>query len=408
MQLVDAGKVDLNAPVQTYLPWFRVAYTQASREMKVRHLLNHTSGLSTYAGRTHLTSDDTSAQAIARRVRDLSGARLVAPVGETFRYSNANYCVLGAIIESVSGQNYEDYVQEHILDPLDMTHSYTSERAAKQHDLATGYRYWFGHPRATYDSPRSRGDLPAMSMISCARDMGHYLSAHLNGGLWHGTRILSDDGLAQLFVPEGNSPSYAMGWNVRQIDGVHTLSHIGTTQSTQVGIALFPEHNRGYVLLINAQNQLSGPDVRSLVDMTEIQLLGIMALPVAKSPSLHPYLALLCLLLVGQLVGLTLDFRQVGRWRDSLQYQRRQRQSSILARGVVSVTLDVCVAVGTFWIIPAWFEVPLSGLVLYAPDAGWLLLLNGSLAVAGAVASIGIAAFQLRNHFDQASSDTAI
>lgn len=405
MQLVEAGKIDLNASVQTYLPWFRVADAEASAKMKVRHLLNHTSGFSTYSGRTHLTSADVSAQAIAGRVRDLGHTELVAQVGETFHYSNANYCVLGAIIESVSGTRYEDFVQDHIFDPLDMTHSYTSEQTARQHDLATGYRYWFGHPQAVVDSPRSRGDLPAMSLISCARDMGHYLSAHMNGGVRHDIRILPDDRLAQLFLPERNSPNYAMGWNVRQIDGTRTLSHIGTTRNSQVGMAIFPEHNRGYALLINAQNQLSGPDVRALVDMTEIQMLGIIALPVAKAPSVHPSLGLLCLLLVGQIVGLTLDARQVRRWRAYPHGHRGKTWWSTLARGFVSVTLDVCVAVGVFWIVPAWFEVPLAGLVLYAPDAGWLLLLNGSLAVAGAVTSMGVAALHLCNNKDHVSSN---
>ena len=82
MQLVETGQIELEAPIQNYLPWFRVAHADASSEMKVKHLLNHTSGFSTYAGRTHCTASDMSAEAIERRVRALQTAKLISPVGE--------------------------------------------------------------------------------------------------------------------------------------------------------------------------------------------------------------------------------------------------------------------------------------------------------------------------------------
>ena len=75
MQLVEAGQIELDAPVQKYLPWFRVADPEASRQMKVRHLLNHTSGFSTYAGRTHFASNDMSPEAIERRVSNAGPSR---------------------------------------------------------------------------------------------------------------------------------------------------------------------------------------------------------------------------------------------------------------------------------------------------------------------------------------------
>ena len=91
MQLVESGQIELDAPVQKYLPWFRVAEAEVSSQIKVRQLLNHTSGLSTFAGRTHFASTDMSPEAITRRVRALRKTKLIAPVGERFRYSNANY-----------------------------------------------------------------------------------------------------------------------------------------------------------------------------------------------------------------------------------------------------------------------------------------------------------------------------
>ena len=127
MQLVEANKIDLDAPVQRYLPWFRVADEKASAEITVQHLLNHTSGISTKTGRSYQGDGDTSDTALEQAVRKLKSAELSAPVGSKHQYSTINYSVLGLIVQTVAGQSYESYVQAKILDPLQMHNSFTSE-----------------------------------------------------------------------------------------------------------------------------------------------------------------------------------------------------------------------------------------------------------------------------------------
>ena len=388
MQLVEAGQIELDAPVQKYLPWFRVADAGASEQMKVKHLLNHTSGFSTYTGRTHLAASDVSPEAIERRVRDLRKARLTAPVGEGRQYSNANYCVLGAIIESVSGQSYEDYVTEHIFEPLTMTKSFAPNDTAAQDDLATGFRYWFGQPVSAADVPRSRGYLPSMFLISCARDMGNYLLAHMNGGVLGDTRVLSDSGISRLHTPERQDLNYAMGWVTRSVGDVKTLSHTGTTPTFHAEVTIFPEHQRGFALLINAQNQLSGPDVASLARMVELNMIGMMALPIAKAPTFPWSLALLSALLIGQVIGLGVTARQAYR-SHKLSHDDPGTSCRIKpARFGLLLAIDVTVVAGTIWWIPQSYEAPFSGVLLYAPDAGWLLLANATLAATSIVAAI--------------------
>jgi CubicO group peptidase (beta-lactamase class C family) len=126
MQLVEAGKVDLDAPVKRYIPWFRVADPEASSRITVRDLLNQTSGLPTRETATQFLKADSSDSALEKQVRDLKDTRLTAPVGTKFEYSNFNFDVLGLIVQTVSGQSYEEYVQRHIFTPLEMNHSYTS------------------------------------------------------------------------------------------------------------------------------------------------------------------------------------------------------------------------------------------------------------------------------------------
>ena len=136
LQLAEAGKIELDAPVQRYLPWFRVADKEASARITVRHLLNHTSGLSTKTGRSFQGRGDTSDKALERAVRKLSSVELAKPVGSTYQYSTINFSVLGLIVQTVSRQSYETYIERHVFGPLDMRHSFTSQAEALQDGLA--------------------------------------------------------------------------------------------------------------------------------------------------------------------------------------------------------------------------------------------------------------------------------
>jgi CubicO group peptidase (beta-lactamase class C family) len=181
MQLSEAGRLQLDAPVQRYLPWWRVADRDASAQITVRHLLYQVSGLSKATGNAYATSRDTHDSALEDRVRGLSDAELTQPVGATWQYSNANYWTLGMIVQAVSGQSYETYVQQHIFDPLQMGKSYTSGTEAVQHGLPTGHRYWYGFPVAS-EVPFDRGGLGSGGLSSSAQDMTRYLSLYLNQG----------------------------------------------------------------------------------------------------------------------------------------------------------------------------------------------------------------------------------
>ena len=134
MQLVEAGKVDLDAPVQRYLPWFAPAGEDTSMlaaPVNVRQLLNQTSGLSQIPGMQGLgnfNDDPGAAEALGRlQAREV----LARTDGAVFEYSNSNYNLLGLIVEAASGETYSDYVQTHIFEPLDMQHSTTQKAAAQ-------------------------------------------------------------------------------------------------------------------------------------------------------------------------------------------------------------------------------------------------------------------------------------
>jgi CubicO group peptidase (beta-lactamase class C family) len=188
MQLVEAGKIDLDAPVTTYLPWFRAGNAAWSAQITVRHLLYQTSGLRTYEGRRGLGDNDQSSKALENGVRELSGAPLTQPAGQRFEYSNVNYNALGLIVQTVAGMSYEDYVRSAIFDPLQMHGSATAVSDAEAAGIASGYSYWLGWPVA-FDAPHPRRALPSGYLISSAEDVAHYVVAQLNDGMYAGRQL---------------------------------------------------------------------------------------------------------------------------------------------------------------------------------------------------------------------------
>jgi hypothetical protein len=336
-----------------------------------------------------------SNEAMKRRVCFLRKAKLTAPVGKGTHYSNANYHILGAIIEAVSGQNYEDYIKAHIFDRLNMTNSHTSEESAKQNNLAIGSRYWFGKPVAATHIPHSRGDIAASYLISCANDMGNYLQALMNGGVFGDTQILSENGISKLHTPEKKNMNYAMGWGVGRIHNTRIVNHGGSTPSFHTEIAIFPDRRRAFCLLINAENYLSGPAIGALGGKMAHLILGKKASPLMKTPKVHVFLVILCVLLFGQIMGLALVSRRIcRRWKYPHTPPQRKRWS-LWMRGSVSCIVNVGLAVGMLWLVPRAVEGSLSSFILYVPDAGWLLLANGILATIALFVSISVTALLL-------------
>jgi hypothetical protein len=153
-------------------------------------------------------------------------------------------------------------------------------------------------------------------------------------------------------------------------------------------MAIFPDDQRGFVLLINAENWMSGPAIRSLGWIMKSLVLGLDAPPVKKAPKVHTDLVILCVLLLGQVLGFAFSSRRIYRWRKYPETRPRKKRWILLTRGSLSILVGIAIAVGMLWWIPQSEDIPLSGLMLYAPDAGWLLFLNGTLALIGILADL--------------------
>jgi CubicO group peptidase (beta-lactamase class C family) len=277
MQLVDAGRLDLDAPARQYVPEFQLADQRAADRITVRQALQQTTGMPATAGGPIVRSavDGTALEAL----HELQGTTLVTPPGEAFAYSNGNYILAGLIIERASGEPYAQYVQRHIFTPLGMRQSYVALDAAKRAGLATGHRYWFG--RAIAHGPTFRtGIQPAGYLFSTAQDMGRYLAMYLNHGVTaDGDRIVSRQGLATMLAParpgklgawsDHADARYAMGWYVGGPWSETAQLHPGRAPDSSAMIVMFPRRDLAVVTLTNAANELTLPGYPASVDRVE-------------------------------------------------------------------------------------------------------------------------------------------
>jgi CubicO group peptidase (beta-lactamase class C family) len=270
-QLIEAGRLELDTPVQRYLPWFRVADASASSQITVGHLLSHTSGLSQAAS----SIGDGKERTLEQRIRDLEVAELTHAVGSSFAYSNVNYATLGLLVQTVSGQSYGDYIQQHVFDRLDMRHSFVSQARAREHGLAAGYRIWFGFPVAANIS-YGEASLPGSSLISSAEDMTHYLIAQLNSGYFGDRSVASPEAIQAMHTP-GQGAFYGRGWYKATVNDVPAIFHGGRVHNYHSFVAFSPEERWGVVVLMNVRSVLAATIHRRVA-------LGVVSLLAGRSP----------------------------------------------------------------------------------------------------------------------------
>ncbi len=251
MQLVEAGKLDLDTPVQAYLPWFRVSDPQASARITVRHLLNQTSGMSAPldpgSERYYPTLED--------QARALSDARLNAEPGTRYQYYNQNYRLLGLLVETASGQSYADYLRDHITGPLGLTSTVADPADAPR--LAPCYTQVFSFP-VRWVQPFHADALPDGYLISTGADSARYLAALMGGGSLDGQQVIRPESLQAMFsTPTGVDSSYGMGWMVLDDPevGGRFYYHSGAIDCFASMYLMLPEKDLGLVLLYN-QNSL--------------------------------------------------------------------------------------------------------------------------------------------------------
>lgn len=376
MQLVEQGRIELDAPAQRYLPWFRVADSVASRTITVRHLLLHTSGIPTAAPRA--TDDD---RTLASHVRALHEVTLTSAPGTEHRYASPNYLVLGAIVEAVSGLAFADHVQQRILTPLGMSHSHVDQGTAIADGMAQGHRYWFGFPVAA-TLPHERDRLPTAALISSAGDLARFLIAQRVNVTRDSGHMLSQAGLTAMQTGgvEAGGFAYAFGWRVSRFNGVRAVHHGGIVPNFRGKMAMLPDSGWGVVVLTNASSSLPlplAPTSHRIADAVTATLAGA---PLGESGArfrvMHwALLAVTLLILLSQLRKL---------WR-MIRRSAPPPARAVFVREVLFESAWVIFAL--FW-LPRMVGISWAELFRGSPDLAWWLALTLLLSIASIALSV--------------------
>ena len=252
LQLVEAGQLELDAPVARYLPGFALASPSAAARITVHQLLNHTSGLADTGFVEGLNGQQ---QTLADRVASLRTARSVDVPGKAFHYFDPNYQVLARVVEVASGQAFDAYMQQHVFAPLAMHGSVsalTSEMPVHSTRLLSkGHVMAYG---VSLPLPELAGFLGGSGgVVSTASDLAHYLIAQSNRGMYSGRNVLSAKGVLLMQTPPvGMASDYAMGWVASIVNGTPTIEHNGVLSTFYADAVLLPQSGYGFALLYNA------------------------------------------------------------------------------------------------------------------------------------------------------------
>jgi CubicO group peptidase (beta-lactamase class C family) len=385
MQLVEAGKIDLDAPVTRYIPWFRTADLTSSNQITVRNLLNQDSGLGVYAGRQGMADDDQSSTALEQGVRQLAGLQLSHPMGQAYEYSNVNYSILGLIVQAVSGKPYEEYVTSEIFTPLQMKRSAATITDPAVKDLASGHRYWFFWPVA-FDAPYPRRLTPAGFLISTAEDMSHYLIAQLNGGAYDQQQVLSPSGIDTLHsagAKMGPSSSYGMGWIVRGQLGARKIEHTGDTSNFHSNMLLLPDQQLGIVILINVSGYSQINAINIPIEGVAAILLGQDLTAAVDPPAnwVSPLIPLVPLFIL--IVWIAGSYLFIKHWRQQGNLPPRGMQR--FWRYFLPLAVDLCLASIAWILIPRQFLTPMETIGLFTPDIFLVVVLMTALGAGWAL-----------------------
>ena len=253
MQLVEQGKIDLNEKLSDYLP-----NAKDGNKITVLQLLNHTSGLGEH--------------------QNLGNFKIVGKQG-VHKYANVNYSILGKVIECVSGQSYEDYVEENIFKPLSMSKSAATYDKAKDNGLIDTYENWFGFNIKTQPKfPKSDSAWITTSagyLSSTTSDLGKYLQMYMRGG----ESIISSDSINKMFYEnievQANIPyKYGMGWTLTNEPLKQpALRHSGLVETGMSTIYILPESEIGIAIAVNTNDYFVGKDLMDRIDWSLVLML---------------------------------------------------------------------------------------------------------------------------------------
>ncbi len=269
MRLVEADKIDLDEPVRTYLPDFRLLDEDAAARATVRQLLTHTGGwLGDYFDDFGWGDD-----ALAQMVTALAEQPQLTPLGEVWSYNNAAFYVAGRVIEAVTGGTVEAAIRELVLDPLGLEHAYffpdevITRRFVVGHELDKDERTVVARPW-----PIGRAAHAAGGIVTSVPELLRYARFWIDGG-----DFLSRESVEEMTRPQvtvgGNIEAVGLAWMLTTIEGVGFIGHGGGTNGQISSLAIAPD--KGFALVVLTNHDKGGTVATRVAEAAYQAYLGV-------------------------------------------------------------------------------------------------------------------------------------
>ncbi len=289
LRLAEQGKIDLDEPVTTYLPYFTMT-DERYKAITVRLLLSHRAGLPDSPA-FWTEPLDVAMNPLEQAVRDLNEMELLFAPDTDWSYSSYGYSALGAIIAQVTGQPFEQYMQEEWLVPLGMTHS-----TLVAGDVDPTLRMTlYGSDEAGKVIPTNMAcdgrDASSCNLWSSCEDLVKWAQLLLHDGELNGTRFLQPESIQMMWTPVSQTPwveamgthyglpiaQYGLGWYVGEVDGHRFIGHAGGSEGTNAQFQLSPDDGLAVITMVNwlDQDNVTGYPASFAAFDVMYQLLGI-------------------------------------------------------------------------------------------------------------------------------------
>ncbi len=264
-QLEEEKRLNLNDPVRKYLPGYRLYDSASTRLVSVRDVLSHHLGTKTFQGDFTFWDSDLSRAEIVAKMRTLRPAN---PFRQTYGYCNAGFLTAGEIIPAATGgKKWEEWVQQRLLTPLGMAHTYPLTAGyAQRPNIARPYSDAFG-PLVPLPFDRIDNLAPAAGLVSCAADLAHWLRFQLDSGRYGGQQVLPWATLRRTREPNtvvsatksailpSHFSTYGLGVFAGDYNGRQVYWHTGGANGFVTNVCFVPEEGLGLAVLTNQDNQ---------------------------------------------------------------------------------------------------------------------------------------------------------
>jgi CubicO group peptidase (beta-lactamase class C family) len=251
MRLVEQGKIDLKAPVRTYIPDFRVRDEAVSRDVTVWHLVTHLGG---WEGQ--VSGPDRGTETLKNFVGTITDLMQVAPPGAAWSYNNAGFSIAGRVIEVATGTPINRAIRDLVFQPLGLEHAGTTAGEFIVQRFAAGHLVRNGAPTL------QRPFVPSSSVTAggvglCITDMLTYARFHMGDGTAaNGERVLKRESLELMRTAQSpkqaTDDSIGLAWHLRHVGAIRTASHGGTLAGHILLLEIVPERNFAIAILTNS------------------------------------------------------------------------------------------------------------------------------------------------------------